>query len=48
MSTNPTPEPNPTSTTAEEGILSEAAASLRAQQPIADDGFSILRTIKCT
>ncbi len=48
MSTNPTPEPNPTSTTAEEGILTEAAATLRSEQYVADDSFSILRTDKCT
>jgi branched-chain amino acid transport system ATP-binding protein len=47
VSTNPTPEPNPTSTTAQEGILSEVAANVRAEQPV-DDGFSILRTVKAT
>ena len=48
MSTNPTPEPDPTSTTAQEGILEEAAAVLRSEQHVADDGFSILRTTNCT
>jgi branched-chain amino acid transport system ATP-binding protein len=48
VSTNPTPEPDPTSTTAEEGVLTEAAATLRAGQFVADDSFSILRTTKCT
>ncbi|HEX8176045.1 MAG TPA: ABC transporter ATP-binding protein [Pyrinomonadaceae bacterium] len=48
MSTNPTPEPNPTSTTAEEGILTEVAANLRADKVVADDSFSILRTNHCT
>jgi branched-chain amino acid transport system ATP-binding protein len=48
VSTNPTPEPDPTSTTAEEGVLTEAAATIRAEQFVADDGFSILRTNRCT
>lgn len=48
MSTNPTPEPNPTSTTAEEGILSEVAATVRSEKFVAGDGEAILRTNKCT
>jgi branched-chain amino acid transport system ATP-binding protein len=48
VSTNPTPEPEPTSTAAEEGILTEAATNLRADHVVADDSFSILRTNKCT
>jgi branched-chain amino acid transport system ATP-binding protein len=48
VSTNPTPEPNPTSTAAEESILTEAANTLRAEKFVADDSFAILRTDKCT
>ena len=48
MSTNGTPEPNPTSTTAEEGILTEAAATMRSEQFAPDQSGAILRTDKCT
>lgn len=48
MSTHPTPEPQPTSTTAEEGILTEAARTARAEKYVPGDSNTILRTEKCT
>lgn len=48
MSTHPTPEPEPTSTTAEEGIFGEAAAGVGSEKVAAQEAFAILRTDKCT
>lgn len=49
MSTNPTPEPNPTSTTAEEGVLTQAAVTMRSEKFVPNtDADGILQTKKCT